>query len=303
MSKSENLYIETKLENWNDLFKLNQKFLSKFIFRGQANKEWKLSTALERQIDKFSPNLYDKDTIPIQERYMLKEFKWKYPLYSNKQPEENNTVEWLTIMQHYGTATRLLDFSYSLFVALHMAVYDNGNSGALWAINKIPINHHLFDQYRKEFNTNSESQEKLDLFTLKRANEIINMHSFDKDIEKQLFIIKPQFCNERLSRQQGLFLLPSSIKIPFLDCLNTYLHSPTPIEIPFDKLIEYSHEGKHKQEDISLIKIVIPREKNYILTKNLKAMNVTTEILFPGLEGLAKSLNYAQFCFNYGEDE
>lgn len=42
---------------------------------------------------------------------------------------------------------------------------------------------------------------------------------------------------------------------------------------------------------------------NYILTKNLKAMNVTSELLFPGLEGLAKSLNCAQFCLNHGEDE
>jgi len=303
MSKSEKLYIETKLENWNDLFKLNQRFLAKFIFRGQADEKWDLSTALERQINKFAPNLFDKDIIPIQEKHMLKEFKWKYPLYSNKRPEESNTVEWLTIMQHYGTATRLLDFSHSLFVALHMAVFDNGFSGALWAINTIPINHHLFEQYRKEVKKNSESQEKLDLYTLKRANEIVNLHSFNKDVEKQLFIIKPQFCNERLSRQQGLFLLPSCIKIPFSNCLNTYIHSPTPIEVPFDRLIEYSHEGKYKQSDISLIKIIIPREKNYILTKNLKAMNVTPEILFPGLDGLAKSLNYAQFCFNHGEDE
>jgi len=303
MNKLENLYIETKLEKWNDLFNLNQKFLSKFIFRGQANEKWNLSTALERQIYKFSPELIDKNTIPIQEADMLKEFKWKYSLYSNKQPGDNDTVEWLTIMQHYGTATRLLDFSYSLFVALHMAVFNNGFTGAIWAINKIPINQHLFAQYMKVKKINSASQEKLDLFALERANEIVNIHSFDNEIEKQLFIIKPMFCNERLSRQQGLFLLPSSTKIPFSDCLNTYLHSPTSIKIPFDKFIDYSNEGKYKQKDISLIKIVIPKEMNYILTKNLKAMNVTSEILFPGLEGLAKSLNYPHICFNYGEDE
>lgn len=41
-------FIETKIQEWNDLFLLNQKFMSNFIFRGQANSEWSLRTSLER---------------------------------------------------------------------------------------------------------------------------------------------------------------------------------------------------------------------------------------------------------------
>lgn len=48
-------FIETKIKEWNDLFLLNQKFMSNFIFRGQANSEWSLRTSLERLIENHHP--------------------------------------------------------------------------------------------------------------------------------------------------------------------------------------------------------------------------------------------------------
>ncbi|MDP4269878.1 MAG: FRG domain-containing protein [Bacteroidota bacterium] len=294
--KEHHLYLETTLENWTDIFRLNQRFLSKFIYRGQANEKWKLSTSLERQIERLFPNLYDKYTIPEHERLMLKEFQWKYPLYSSQYPESKDFVEWLTIMQHYGATTRLLDFSYSIFIAMHMAVAENGESGAIWAINKIPLDFAIFKQYIEKFNVNSASHDKLVQFTLEQANSLIE-RGFEKDIEKQLLIISPKTCNERLSRQQGLFIMPSDIKCSFDDCLVSYLDSTEPLKIKFENLIEYSVGAKYRQEDISLIKIIIPKENNFEIVKSLRAMNITTEILFPGLDGLAKSLNYARFSF------
>lgn len=296
------MFLETELEYWDDIFKLNQRFLSKFIYRGQANEKWSLSTSLERQTNRLFPNLFDKSVIPSQERDMLTEFRWKYPLYSAIGPDSKNIVEWLTIMQHYGAATRLLDFSYSIFVAMYMAMADNGESGALWAINKIPLNFQIFEKYREINNINSVGNDILSQFALDQANDILINHSFDLKIKKQLFIIKPQMCNERLSRQQGLFIMPSDIQCSFTDCLSSYLYSPNSLRIKFEDLVKYSHGAKYKQEDITLIKIVIPQEKNYQIMKHLRAMNITTEILFPGLEGLAKSLNYARFSFNR-EDE
>ena len=292
--KEHHLYIETVLENWYDIFQLNQRFLSKFIYRGQAVEDWKLSTSLERQMDRLFPNLFDKVVISEHERLMIKEFQWKYPLYSIKHPELSDIIEWLTIMQHYGATTRLLDFSYSIFVAMHMAVAESAHNGAIWAINKIPLEFGIFTQYREKYNVKSISHDKLEEFTLEKANELITK-SFEDKIDKQLLIINPKTCNERLSRQQGLFIMPSDVKCSFEECLKSYLDSPEPLKIEFKKLIEYSVGAQYKQEDITLIKIVIPKEKNYEIVKYLRAMNITTEILFPGLDGLAKSLNYARF--------
>lgn len=45
---------------------------------------------------------------------------------------------------------------------------------------------------------------------------------------------------------------------------------------------------------IEIIKIVIPSKLKSSILRNLKKMNITAEILFPGLEGLAKSLIHSQ---------
>ena len=39
MGSVKNLVITTKIEHWNDLILLNQRFLGKFVFRGQGNSE------------------------------------------------------------------------------------------------------------------------------------------------------------------------------------------------------------------------------------------------------------------------
>ena len=106
-------FIETKIQEWNDLFLLNQKFMSNFIFRGQANSEWSLRTSLERLIENHHPTpSRDKALYYIYESKMIKEFKWKFPSYEkNLIPKDGELTEWLSIMQHFGAPTRLLDFS------------------------------------------------------------------------------------------------------------------------------------------------------------------------------------------------
>ena len=105
-------FIETKIQEWNDLFLLNQKFMSNFIFRGQANSEWSLRTSLERLIENHHPTpSRDKALYYIYESEMIKEFKWKFPSYEkNLIPKDGELIEWLSIMQHFGAPTRLLDF-------------------------------------------------------------------------------------------------------------------------------------------------------------------------------------------------
>jgi len=188
-------FILTKLDNWDDIFKLNPIYISKFIFRGQANKQWGLETSIERQIKKLYPNLADKTIISSQEKEMIKDFQWKYPLYSNKIPEPDDFVEWLTIMQHYGSVTRLLDFSFSIFVAMYMAVFNNGDSGALWAINKKPIDSNVLQPNREQDNKIAVGDDVLDLYYLKLANEAIK-NNHEAVQEKKLFIIKPNMSNE-----------------------------------------------------------------------------------------------------------
>lgn len=303
---AKNLVLTTSLERWNDLVLLNQKFLGKFVFRGQADSSWDLSTSLERMVKLHTPNYVDKNLPAIYESNMLSDFKWKYPLYEKQIiPDINDNLEWLALMQHYGAPTRLLDFTNSLFVALFMAL-DNSfcESSCIWGINRFFV-----DRQATKLCLESEgrvpgsiSHTKLEQFKKEKANSYIDVYR--PEINNELYIITPTLCNERISHQQGLFIMPSNIQIPFQECLDAVLSTAEPkienINVPIKDLLDYSYtdSGKVAQNDILLFKINIPKKHKLYLTKLLNQMNVTAETLYPGLAGMAKSMSYLRHGMN-----
>lgn len=290
MIQKEYLFIETELTNWKDIFLLDSKLHRQLIYRGQSNKNWNISSSLERLLERLHPNYIDKALICSQEAQMLREFCWKYPLFRNKTIEDNDYVEWLAIMQHYGSATRLVDFTDSFFIAAHMAVYESANDACVWAVNKHILGLYAFSLYKEKNATNIASQQELDKFILELANQKIEK-SFSST-EKQLLIIRPKNSNERIYRQQGLFVMPTDIKVTFMESLLSFVKTPK-LFWNFRHLIQNS--DSYKQSQFSIIKINIPKEIHRQVIRNLREMNINSEILFPGIEGLAKSLNYSTF--------
>lgn len=301
MSNKKALIINTTLEKWNDIISLNQEFLKHFIFRGQANSEWSLQTSLERLIDKNHLNsLICPQYCEIYESKMLREFMWKYPLYEkNIIPDQTDYVEWLSLMQHYGAPTRLLDFTYSLYVALFMCLDDSQSSySCLWAINKTYLNEHLLHLYLKSKNliSGGASQPELEHFAHLTANKEINSCSIKSP--KNVIIINPNICNERLSIQQGLFLMPTNISCSFQENLNNTIETSQweveEINLPVKNLLDYGYTEQAKSINSDIIfqfKIKIPHKFKYELCNILRQMNITSETIYPGIVGMAKSLS------------
>ena len=77
-------------------------------FRGQPNYNHKLIPSIFRQGNKYG--------ITYDEQRMFEEFKRRYPDHSSN---HKTTYEWLTLMQHYGLPTRLVDWSSNLLVGLY----------------------------------------------------------------------------------------------------------------------------------------------------------------------------------------
>ena len=293
------LFIETKLEHWNDISMLNPRFLSGFVFRGHGDSEWHIESSLERMIKRFHPNSQVAHKIYPQgyEIDMLKEFQWKYPKYEKVNiPQKDEMIEWLSIMQHYGSPTRMVDFTYSPYIALFMAM-DSSNGGhdaSIWCLNELVLRNMFCDGYEEKNDRRIDDKESQKELIYKEANQVIkdSVNEKRKDFSTNIYLVQPHRVNERILVQQGLFAIPEIIGIPFEDNLFSLVDNRDPEEVQFKDIIDYSNSEKMiKPYDYFLIKIKIPQQFRLNITKSLSLMNISAETMYPGLEGLAKSLN------------
>lgn len=89
-----------------------------FFYRGHANADWNLQSSLERLIgDKWSV----EEALKFED-FSLAQFRSKFHLYDHENVKPDSKLAWLSIMQHYGVPTRLLDFTESPYVALYFAL-------------------------------------------------------------------------------------------------------------------------------------------------------------------------------------
>lgn len=297
--KGKRLYVETRLENWDDIFKLYNRFLMAFVFRGHGCADWSMTSSLERMAKRYHPrhfvyavNGYEEDN--------LKEFKWKYPGYEKTNiPADDEVIEWLSIMQHFGAPTRLVDFSYSLYVALFMAMdsLEEDEDSAIWGLNQL-ICRDIFFQDKMELEKKCKDKDEMDFCIYKEANSVLLdiMDSSEREYTKGIYLVKPRMVNKRLVRQQGLFAIQSDPNSSFEDNFFSIACNREAVVIPFHDMINNSSSYERtRPSDIALIKIIIPKEYRWDIFMSLEQMNITSETMYPGLEGLAKSMNRQRY--------
>ena len=115
----------------------------KLWFRGHASNAYTLQPTVYR-----TPYTW-KDEISL-----LHQFKARGARFLQVQP--SNNIEWLFIMQHHATPTRLLDWSENAMVALAFATQfhndsHTGHDAIVWCLNPILLNSHIrFPEYDSE---------------------------------------------------------------------------------------------------------------------------------------------------------
>ena len=104
-----------------------QRFRSPFAFRGMCG-DWDLSSSLQRL-------KHPLQQLRKIEHVMLRNFR-KYA-YHEAEPNASEW-KWLSLAQHHGLPTRLLDWTYSPFVAMHFATNEldkMDKDGVIWMVN------------------------------------------------------------------------------------------------------------------------------------------------------------------------
>lgn len=265
-------------------------YSSDYIFRGQSCSKWGLSTTIERNM---KGRIINANGL---ERRIISEFKRYSRHYLNDTPDNNDTLQWLSLIQHYGGPTRLLDFTHSLFIAAFFAMNrsimdpENNEDAAIWAIKTQSLSH-LISVNDIDITIKTGSY-------LKENSEILHKAIYSQELNgvKGVVYAEPRQSNKRLDVQQGLFLFPIDIECSFEENLYSIYNANGIIteEIEEEYILGYKKVDKIAFYDIiknaDILKIIIPNCLHGKLLKTLHKMNINYHTLFPDIEGVARSM-------------
>lgn len=256
-----------------------------WVYRAQ-HENGELETTFERACQNSHLTL-DSDA-PGTEGNMIREFARVYD-GDDRENVQNDKLYCLSLMRHYGAPSRLLDFTYSMYVAVYFALecaYDNVpkkasgeldyenpiRSCAIWCIDTKELVARINDKYKDKYpeliaNITARSDDS------RRENKTF-LPLYMENKYKFVGHENPLPLHRRLHLQQGTFLCPGNISVPFMENL----------------LYPYRDYGKTDK-----IRKIICRFQVSDLQEAFKQsmrMNMTREGLFPGLDGFAQSMKY-----------
>lgn len=235
-------------DSWNS--KLGR-FRSRYAFRGLSEADYKLETTLIRLGGDYAR----------LEHHLLRNFS----KYAHQSVVEKDSIwHWLSIAQHHGLPTRLLDWTYSPFIAMHFATANIDKfdlDGVIWAVNYVKLSNVLPDILRNEL-----SKEGANVFTVKMLMEhVCSLKKLDSLTEKDFVLfIEPPSIDERFINQFAFFSISSNPRLTLDDWLQQYPEM--------------------------WLKIIIPKELKWEIRDKLDQANITERVLFPGLDGLSQWL-------------
>lgn len=226
-----------------------QRHRSNYVFRGVPSVSHTLETSLQT------------GGFEAHERHLLTSFR-KYALRSAVHGDW--VWNWLSLAKHHGLPTRLLDWTYSPYVAMHFATYDFRRfeqDAALWCVDYRKINELLPQPLRKVLGA-----EDVNIFTTELLNRVATTLDEYDALSTDDFVVffEPPSLDERIVNQFALFSLPSSatMSLEALLC---------------------------RREDLYR-RVIIPAALKWEIRDKLDQANITERVLFPGLDGLSQWL-------------
>jgi predicted ester cyclase len=237
-----------------------------WAFRGQEDATWPMESSLSRYLKKR----VHKSLWEVQEERIIRIFRRKAHLFLQRLPAREDTFEWLALMQHHGAPTRLLDFTWSPYVAAFFALEHAAGKAAVWAIRSRTLIRQRLPPHMPE-----------------RIVDGVHVVSMDvnRNFERLylpgtlpvVVIADPEMMNQRLIAQQGTFLIPGRL------------------DKPLERILPAFQDG-----DPIVVKFVLHAAVRDEAMREMLNMNITNATLFPGLDGLARSMTYElEFHWDY----
>ena len=196
-----------------------------------------------------------------KERHLLRNFR-KYARRSFV--GDDSLWNWLALAQHHGLPTRLVDWSYSPYVALHFATESPramDEDGEVWMLSFDAVKRALPERLRGVL-----EKEGSDVFTGEMlTSEAPTFKALAAQAEEPFpLFLEPPALTDRIVNQAALFCLMSTATAG----LGVWM--------------EAHREGWRR--------IVVPAALKWEVRDRLDQINLTERVLFPGLDGLGRWL-------------
>lgn len=213
-------------------------------FRGQSDESLAPMPSLFRK----SRKEHDLTTVFIQRAGM----------YTNDSLPKS-PAQWLSLMQHVGLPTRLLDWTESAAVNLYFAVFpDVSTDAAVWMLDPIELN-------KLSSITNLPAS---DTDPVKQSYQLAFGWQQPNNPPKYPIAVFPTHVHVRMAVQRGCFTIHGSDKRSFVA----------------------QFENHSLCSDKRLIKFIISAKDREKLKKEIYLLGIKHSSLFPDLDGLAKEL-------------
>jgi len=235
--------------SWNEQL---GRFRSPGAFRGLSDADYRLDTTLIRLGGPFKQ----------LEHHLLRNFI----KYAHRDVVERDSYwHWLSVAQHHGLPTRLLDWTHSPFVAMHFATANMEKfdlDGVIWCINYERCHTLLPEPMRQRL-----VKEGANTFTTELlAQAVSSLDQLDgMSADPFLLFFEPPSMDDRIVNQFALFSVMSDATLG----LDAWIG---------------------RQSDLCR-KIIIPAGLKWEIRDKLDQCNVTERVLFPGLDGLSRWLH------------
>lgn len=247
---------EIRAQSWTHLHELLfagswheqlQRHRSDFAFRGDGDARNDLRTSLQR----LGGSFHDVES------HLLRNFR-KYA--ARDEVPEDSLWNWLALAKHHGLPTRLLDWTYSPYVALHFATQNSVRfdvDGAIWMVDFVKANRLLPDALRSELERLGANAMTADSL----ARVAPTLDRFDALGGDFVVFFEPPALDERIVNQYALFSFMPDVGAR----LDTWL-------------TEHAELWR---------RVILPAALKWEVRDKLDQANVTERVLFPGLDGLS----------------